>query len=56
MHENENTLVLRDEQGQTLAEYGVILAVVCVLTVGAVTLLAGGIGGAIDAVTAILPG
>jgi len=42
------------EEGQTMAEYGVVLAVITLLVVGAFTLLSGGIKGAIDSVTAIL--
>ena len=38
----------RREEGQTMAEYGVVLAVI--------TLLSGKIQGAIDAVSAIMPG
>jgi len=46
---------LREERGQTMAEYAVVLAVITVVIVGALTLLAGGIGDALTAVTAILP-
>ena len=42
------------EEGQTMAEYGVVLAVITLLVVGAFTALSGGIKGAIDSVTAIL--
>lgn len=45
-----------DEDGQTMAEYAVILAVIVVVVLGALTLLAGGIGEALDKVTSILPG
>jgi Flp pilus assembly pilin Flp len=44
------------EEGQTMAEYGVVLAVITIAVIGSITLLSGGIQGAIDAVTAILPG
>ena len=44
------------EEGQTMAEYGVVLAVICLAVVVAITALSGGIKGAIDSVTAILPG
>ena len=48
---------LRDrEEGQTMAEYGVVLAVITLLVVGSITLLSGKIQGAIDAVSAIMPG
>jgi len=42
------------EEGQTMAEYGVVLAVITVLIVGALLALSGAIEGAIDAVTAVL--
>jgi Flp pilus assembly pilin Flp len=45
----------RDEEGQTMAEYGVVLGVITVLCIVAFTALSGAISGAIDAVTAILP-
>jgi Flp pilus assembly pilin Flp len=44
----------RKEEGQTMAEYGVVLAVITVLTVGAFTLLSGGISGAVNNVTGLL--
>jgi Flp pilus assembly pilin Flp len=37
-----------------MAEYGVVLAVISVLVVGALLALSGGISGAVDKVTAIL--
>jgi len=43
------------EAGQTMAEYGVVLGVVCVLTVGAFTALHSGVANAINAVTALIP-
>ena len=46
----------RGEEGQTMAEYGVVLAVITLLVIGSITLLSTGIQGAIDAVTNILPG
>ena len=46
----------RKEDGQTMAEYGVVLAVITVLAVGVFTALSGGIQGAINHVTSILPG
>jgi Flp pilus assembly pilin Flp len=45
----------RREDGQTMAEYAVVLGVVCVLTVGAFTALHGGIASAVDAVTSLIP-
>jgi Flp pilus assembly pilin Flp len=42
------------EEGQTMAEYGVVLAVITVLIVGALLALSGAIEGAINAVTGVL--
>lgn len=44
----------RQEDGQTMAEYGVVLAVITLLVVAALTALSGGISAAINAVTGIL--
>ena len=44
----------RREDGQTMAEFGVVLAVITLLVVAALTALSGGISSAIDAVTGIL--
>jgi Flp pilus assembly pilin Flp len=46
---------LSEERGQTMAEYAVVLAVITVVIVAALTALAGGIGDALNAVTAVLP-
>jgi Flp pilus assembly pilin Flp len=43
------------EEGQTMAEYGVVLAVITLVVVVAITALSGAIKGAIDSVTSILP-
>jgi Flp pilus assembly pilin Flp len=43
------------EEGQTMAEYGVVLAVITLVVVVAIGALSGAIKGAIDQVTAILP-
>ncbi len=43
-----------DEEGQTMAEYAVVLAVITVVIIGALTALSGGIGSALDKVTAVL--
>jgi Flp pilus assembly pilin Flp len=43
------------EEGQTMAEYGVVLAVITIGAVAVFGLLAGGITGAINAVIAKLP-
>jgi Flp pilus assembly pilin Flp len=45
---------LHKEEGQTMAEYGVVLAVIAVIVVVALTALSGAITGALNAVTAIL--
>jgi Flp pilus assembly pilin Flp len=42
------------EEGQTMAEYGVVLAVITVLIVGALLALSGAIQGALEAVTGVL--
>ena len=39
------TLLLRNEQGQTMAEYSVVLAVVTLLVIGSLSLLATGLAG-----------
>jgi Flp pilus assembly pilin Flp len=44
-----------DEEGQTMAEYAVILAVIAIGVIVAITALSGGIGNAINKVTDILP-
>jgi Flp pilus assembly pilin Flp len=46
--------LLRREDGQTMAEYAVVLAVITVATVAVFTALSGGISGAISNVTGIL--
>lgn len=46
--------LIRREDGQTMAEYGVVLAVITVALVGAFTLLSGEIGNALKAVTNVL--
>jgi len=44
------------EEGQTMAEYGVVLAVICLAVIMAFTALSGGISNAINNVASILPG
>jgi Flp pilus assembly pilin Flp len=44
------------DDGQTMAEYGVVLGVVTIALVAVFGLLADDIAGAIDAVRAVLPG
>jgi len=46
---------LEAEDGQTTAEYAVVLAVITVAIVGALTALGGGITSALSAVTSYLP-
>ena len=45
----------RKEEGQTMAEYGVVLAVITIGAVAAFGLLSGGITASIGKVTALLP-
>ncbi len=47
-------LFAREEEGQTMAEYAVVLAVITLVIVGAIIALSGGIGTAIDNVTGII--
>lgn len=48
---------LRERQeGQTMAEYGIVLAVITIAVIGAITLLAGNVRGALESVAGILPG
>jgi Flp pilus assembly pilin Flp len=49
------SLLREREEGQTMAEYGVVLAVITVGAVGVFTLLSGGITGAINRVIGLLP-
>jgi Flp pilus assembly pilin Flp len=43
------------EEGQTMAEYGVVLAVIVLAVIAAITLLAGNVSSALDAVANVLP-
>jgi Flp pilus assembly pilin Flp len=52
---NATESLKKREDGQTMAEYGVVLAVITLVVVLAITTLSGRISGAIDAVSAILP-
>ncbi len=45
----------KKEEGQTMAEYGVVLAVITIGAVGVFTALSGGITKSINKVTALLP-
>jgi Flp pilus assembly pilin Flp len=44
------------EEGQTMAEYGVVLAVITLAVIGAITLLSSHVRNAITSVAGILPG
>lgn len=46
-------MVMRDQQGQTMAEYGVVLAVITLVVVAGLMMLAGGINGALEEVSGI---
>ena len=43
------------EEGQTMAEYGVVLAVITLTVIAAITLLADNVSSALNAVAGILP-
>jgi Flp pilus assembly pilin Flp len=43
------------EEGQTMAEYGVVVSVITLGIIVAISALSGGIGNAINSVTALLP-
>ena len=45
---------LRNEEGQTMAEYGVVLAVITLVIVGTLLLLSGAINGALSDVIKVL--
>jgi len=45
---------LRNEEGQTMAEYGVVLAVITLVIVGTLLALSGAINGALNSVVNIL--
>src|ERR671932_236959 len=45
----------RKEEGQTMAEYGVVLAVITIGAVAVFTALSGGISGALNRVVGLLP-
>ncbi len=46
---------LVDERGQTMAEYGVVLALITLAVLGAMTLLGGNVSSALTAVAGVLP-
>ena len=45
----------KKEEGQTMAEYGVVLAVITLAVIAAITLLAGNVSNALNAVANVLP-
>jgi Flp pilus assembly pilin Flp len=47
-------LLAKDEEGQTMAEYAVVLAVITVVVIAALTALSGGISTALGKVTSVL--
>lgn len=46
----------KDEEGQTMAEYAVVLAVITVVVIIALGALSTGIGGALDTITDVVTG
>ena len=52
---NLSRTMLKREEGQTMAEYGIVLAVITIAAVGVFTALSGGIQTSINKVTGILP-
>jgi pilus assembly protein Flp/PilA len=46
--------MMKDEKGQALAEYGLILALIAVICVGALTFLGQGVSGTLASITAAL--
>jgi Flp pilus assembly pilin Flp len=47
---------LKREEGQTMAEYGVLLAVITLTVVGAMMVLSGAMSNAFESIAGILPG
>jgi Flp pilus assembly pilin Flp len=47
--------VRKREEGQTMAEYGVVLAVITIGAVAVFTALSGGISGSINRILSLLP-
>ena len=54
MHSAAPQAIIRRQDGQTMAEYAVVLAVITVATVAVFTALSGGISGAITNVTGLI--
>lgn len=53
-HDSLRSLLHRDERGQTMAEYGVVLAVITVTIVGTLALLSSAINAALQNVVDVL--
>jgi pilus assembly protein Flp/PilA len=49
-------VLYKDEEGQALAEYGLILGLIAVVAIAALTLLGGAITGKLDVVNSALGG
>lgn len=52
--QNRLSELREDESGQTMAEYGVVLAVITLVIVGTLLALSGAINGALNSVVGIL--
>ena len=50
------TRFIREEEGQGMVEYGLIIALVAIVVIGALTALGGGLEGIFDTITETLPG
>ena len=50
------TRFIREEEGQGMVEYGLILALVAVVVIGTLTLMGTEISGIFDTITETLPG
>jgi Flp pilus assembly pilin Flp len=46
----------RREDGQTMAEYGVVLSVITLLVIGSITLLSDNVVSALQSVASVIPG
>ena len=49
-------VAVKREEGQTMAEYGVVLAVITLAVIGAITLLSDNVRSALEQVAGIMPG
>ena len=50
------TRFIREEEGQGMVEYGLIIALVAIVVIGALTALGGGLEGIFNTITETLPG